>query len=184
MNRFPWCAVVTGTIIMLACAAEAGAQMLRTTSLGGRAGGLPNQAFCNDNEELAGIYGNAGWYVDSVGLSCVRINRSNGTWQGETRTGQRLGGGGGRPYDLRCPRDHVVMGFRGRGAMLLDRLEIECRRLGADGRVSGSSVWRGTAGGTGGNSFGPHRCPGNRPAFGFIVYSGIYVDGLILACRP
>ena len=40
------------------------------------------------------------------------------------------------------------------------------------------------AGGTGGNPFGPHTCPANQVAVGFIVRAGNDVDAVTMKCAP
>ena len=121
--------------------ATAGAQLVRATPDAGVMKPLVPGLFseiCNNGEVLIGLFGKAGAVIDRVGGYCVKV-RSNGTWNGEVRTTDVFGGWGGTQYDLKCSRDHAISGFKGREGLLVDRIQIQCRKLASPTSQTGAA---------------------------------------------
>lgn len=175
-----------------AALASAGLAIVATASAGttGTAGGSGGTDFnlsCGLSKVLVGIEGKAGAFVDSVQGVCVQIN-DDGSWQGSTTATARAGGSGGTAFHLTCPSGHAVTGIKGRAASYIDRLEVQCARLGrlAKPVITTTYFLAGVAGGTGGSVFGPLICPDNdAPALAIRGRASTWVDSIRLECgRP
>ena len=144
------------------------------------------EPFCGPGRVLTGVRGRSGEWIDRIGPICREIAAS-GRWMDPEVDAERepegVGGNGGRPFELRCPRDHAVVQLRGRekdvAGLSLDAaaptghvislLTLGCGRLGGGGQVSSGAVsavsLTGSAGTDDGQGF-VHECPGGQPAVG------------------
>jgi hypothetical protein len=157
------------------------AQTEYLTPVAGSGGGTPYRLECRTGEVLAGIFGRAGMVVDRVGVLCVTINAA-GRWTSEPRRAGGTGGSGGTAFTRTCPRDHAVSGILGRAGLMVDRLQLNCRRLGQNGSTTGGHVLLAAAGGNGGSAFGAWRCTQDRPGTGLLGNSGALIDRIRLRC--
>ena len=56
---------------------------------------------CFKGYAAVGIFGQAGWWIDRIGLTCKKWR--NGTTEGGALKTISFGGPGGRAYSLACP---------------------------------------------------------------------------------
>jgi hypothetical protein len=157
------------------------------TPVAGGSGGTSYSLSCGSDKALVGIKGYAGSYIDGAFGVCAQINY-DGSWQGSVS--DTLGPGGfagrstGNSFDLTCPRGYAVTGIKGKAGSYIDQLKVRCGRLGQNGRFSSlGDFLSGTAGGTGGSSFGPNDCTSNQPARLIRGKAGTWVDSMGLGCE-
>jgi YVTN family beta-propeller protein len=146
-------------------------------------GGSPFTLACNSGELLVGIYGtSAGTVVNQAGVQCIRMNQS-GRWIGSPVNRGITGNASGAAYTRTCPTDYAVSGFRGRSSTVVDQLEIECRALTSQGKVTGLGQFAAPVGGSGGTAQGPYNCGTNNPAYALTGRSGSVIENVGLQCR-
>ncbi len=156
------------------------------TQTAGGTGGTRYDRACGDGEVMVGVSGKAGQWLDGMAPWCVPLSQ-NGRWQGAPHRLASTGGDPGwpaKPFQSICPANFAIGGFSGNEGRYLDLLTIECRALGADGRLTGPITPMPTGGTRGGTAFGPIRCADNQPATGTHGKSGIYIDSFGLKCTP
>src|SRR5690606_24045310 len=81
-----------------------------------------------------------------------------------------------------CKEGQAIFSIRGRAAAAVDRIQLGCRSLDAQGRTTGSDSWLTAVGGSGGKASGPNACTQNRPAKAVQGKSGLWIDQIRLAC--
>ena len=94
--------------------------------------------------------------------------------------------GGGGDFGLTCPAGHGVIGYGGRGGLLLDQLFLHCAELVVDGAqvLPGERVQTDRGGGNGGAPFADVFCPMGTFATAGIIRAGDGVDAMGIACAP
>jgi hypothetical protein len=160
----------------------AGQSSTFTTRVGG-SGGQQSSALCGAGEVMVGIHGRYDQWLDRLGVRCVGVD-VNGRWIGNPRNGPSRGGtGGNRSFSIDCSRDRAVVGMSGAAGWYVHRLAMRCQPLGANARTSGSNNSLAAQGASGGTSFAATTCnTDGRPADGFRVWSGAWVDAVQLRC--
>ena len=144
-----------------------------TPSTGG-GGGAAFALDCSPGEMLVGVGGHAGWYIDQVRAICT-----NGAGD-EIYSGTR-GGDGGTPFESRCDGGHGVTGIVGFAGDVVDSFRLECRNAPAGAPENDISLTS-SAGGSGGQAFGPFRCGDGEIAVGLRGRFGDVIDNLQLDC--
>lgn len=162
-------------------AGTANAQNVHLTRSAGGNGGKDFTLSCSANEVLVGVSGRADRLVDRVAAICQKVG-SDGKPTGSRRTTGGAGGNGGKAFTRTCASGQAVYAIRGRAASAVDRIQIACRPLNAQGRTTGSTTWLATAGGNGGSAFGPNTCADGRPAKAIAGRSGMWIDQIRLGC--
>lgn len=126
---------------------------------------------CPSNQQLVGLQGGAGLWVDWFRGVCRHVT-ADGHWiGGESLSDASTGGASGTPFRLICPQDHAVSGLSGNAGQWINQLLVHCRRLGNSGSVTGPAVLAtpnsgaGKVGGSGSSNFGPLSCAGTIPVF-------------------
>lgn len=160
------------------------------TPIAGGSGGTSYSLSCGSDKALVGIKGKAGSFIDRVIAVCARIN-DDGSWLGSVSeaigprgTTDFAGGLGGNSFNLTCPSGYAVSGIKGKAGAYIDQLKVRCSRLGQNGRFSIlGDFLNGTAGGTGGSSFGPYDCINNKPARLIRGKASTWVDSMGLGCE-
>jgi hypothetical protein len=115
---------------------------------------------CASGKHAIGVQVYAGIYIHGLYLECASLGPA-----GEHTAGEMVGIVGshlsGTAKQLRCNGGEVLVGFKGRSGLWLDRIQIACKTWSrANGGAEGTVQWRSAAGGTGGQSYGPIYCPG------------------------
>jgi hypothetical protein len=157
------------------------------TDMAGSSGGSLFSRECRPGSVLVGMKGRSGIYVDRIEPMCLKVEQ--GKWAGSPTSLQTVGGNGGQPFEVTCPRDYVVSGFKGRAGTYIDRLQLQCKRLDFDStrpyliKVKGSAIDLPAVGGTGGQSFGPLNCPDYMPGYRVKGTHGQWIHSFRLLCR-
>ncbi|NUP05840.1 MAG: hypothetical protein HOW73_07260 [Polyangiaceae bacterium] len=126
-----------------------------------------------------------GWVCPDEGKACQKLSGFEVT-EGDEGF---IGGGGGVSFDESCPKDNLIVGYRG-GESLYDdlvRVSAECveAAVGADGVLE----WASTPtllmshGGLDGISVSV-RCPEGTFVVGFAGHADSIVSGLVVECAP
>jgi hypothetical protein len=131
---------------------------------------------CDAGYVLVGITGRAERYVTRVSALCAP--RSG---HPDERESSARGGGDGKPFELRCAAGTIVTAVFGSRGNHIDKLELECRAT-TDGEPRGEPVFTDTAGGQGGEAFGPLRCGRNQSILGIKGKAGSVVDDVQVIC--
>jgi hypothetical protein len=152
------------------------------TGIRGGSGGRPFNLSCSDGEVLVGVNARSGAFVDRLQGVCSRVT-STGAWTGSLRNTSSAGGTGGSSRTRRCPSGFAVSGFSGRRGAYIDRLVLECSRLGGSGAFSSNPSRQNLSaiGGSGGGAFGTTRC--SRPARSIVGRAGRYIDRMQIGCE-
>jgi hypothetical protein len=153
-----------------------------STARRGGSGGNAYNLSCPSGQVLVGITGGAAGYVDRVQGICRDIN-SSGDWTSTESLTDSAGGPSGVWYTRKCPTNFAVSGFSGRSGWYIERLLLECTRLGPGGTLN-TSVARTTldaVGGSGGTAFSLSRC--TNPARAIVGRAGAFVDSIEFACE-
>lgn len=96
---------------------------------------------CENDEVLVGVFGRRGAWIDSLGAVCQRVVIAGRHVSGGERSTEKVGGSGGPVlFGVRCPSDHAIVSLNGRVGSYIDIIEAQCRRLSADGSVTGGLV--------------------------------------------
>ena len=154
----------------------------------GGTGGTPFSLICADHKALVGIQGRAGSYIDSIRGVCRGFDEL-GTADAAVTTATAGGSGGTSSFDLRCPSGEAMVGVKGRADWWVDRVQIECAVMDANGHGQGPVTTDPfTAGGTGGNAFNI-LCPtpvsdhnAHNVMIGLNGRAGDWLDALSLQC--
>ena len=171
-----------------------------TATMGG-GGGLPFRVLCPADSVLVGVSGGADQFVDRVRGICAKFVDGGWTSAGGTAATDAHGGGGGKPYDIRCPTGFAVAGMNGRTGWFVDQMTVFCNRLnpttggtafiGLFDEATGQSVESslgtpvGPIGGPGGNPQTGFACGNSNAAIGLHGRAKDFVDQIGLACdRP
>ncbi len=153
-----------------------------STARRGGSGGSAYNLSCPSGQVLIGITGGAADYVDRVQGICRDIDAS-GNWTSTETLTDSAGGPSGFWFTRKCPSHFALSGFSGRAGSYIERLVLECTRLGPGGTLN-TSVARTTLdsiGGTGGTAFSLSRCA--SPARSIVGRAGAYVDSIEFACE-
>ncbi len=148
-------------------------------SIGGQ-GGTPFDLSCGSNEVLAGIYGQSGTYLNSVGARCVSVAQ-DGEWIGQPRNIGTTGSRNGAQYSSTCPSGWAVSGFSGRSDRFVNQVRLECQKLDSATTATGTVQPLTRAGQNNGTERGPFSCAGNV-ATGITGRSGSWMDAFGLQC--
>jgi hypothetical protein len=161
----------------------AGSQPTDTGLAGGKTG-KPFSLPCGSNEVLVGLSGKSGLLVDGLRVKCIQITET-GQWTGSVIERGATGGGGfgANDYDVQCPKNFAVSGFRGRAASFIDQLQLQCRDMTTGRKTTGAVTNLTPIGGSGGSPFGPLTCPGDRPAHTAYGRSGSFIDAVGFKCQ-
>jgi hypothetical protein len=76
-----------------------------------------------------------------------------------------IGGSGDSQVADRCPAGMWLVGLKGRGGLWIDRVQIACSRLSADGMTAQGALWYGPARGGNGGAPQEYRCPVSAAAY-------------------
>ena len=144
-----------------------------TPSAGG-GGGAAFALDCGPGQMLAGISGHAGWYIDQVRAICK--NGGGVLIEFDTR-----GGNGGTLFNRQCDTGKGVTGIVGFAGAFVDSFRLECKSA-AGGTPSGDSALTESAGGSGGQAFGPFSCEEGQVAVGLRGRADEFVNNLQLDC--
>jgi hypothetical protein len=93
-----------------------------------------------------------------------------------------IGGLGGTRYGLACNADETLVGIAGRAGSFVDQIGLRCIRLDSTGHWIGNPVRRGSAGGSGGNSY-TKTCARDSAVSGFRGRGFQYLDQLDIECK-
>ena len=77
----------------------------------------------------------------------------------------------GELTQIQCTSGSVAVGYSGKSGAYLNELRLRCRHLYVDGGLGMSSLTGPLGAGMGGDSFGPHSCPGDRVMVGATVHA-------------
>jgi len=163
-----------------------GIQVTRMTSDStvrqGGTGGSPYNLSCGAGQVLVGLNAAAGFSVDRIQGVCSAIT-ATGNWTGALATTGTAGGPSGLGANRACPSGFAISGFSGRAGNVIDRLVLECTRLGSNGTFNTTVARQNLAaiGGSGGTAFGVSRC--SQPARAVVGKSGLLIDSFELACE-
>lgn len=148
----------------------------------GGTGGVPYNLSCGEGRVLVGVNAAAGFSVDRIQGVCSAIT-ATGSWTGALTTTGTVGGPSGFGANRACPSGFAISGFSGREGNVIDRLVLECTRLGSNGTFNTTvpRVNLAAIGGTGGTAFGVSRC--TQPARAIVGRSGLLIDSFELACE-
>lgn len=140
----------------------------RTALIGGTAGS-EFQIQCPSGEALAGIAGRSGAWLDALGQVCVKID-ATGKWIGTPTPRGSLGTTGGTAFTKTCAGNSAVSGVVGgpyayAGNVYAGSLDVQCRPLGQNGTVAGSTTALGHVGSTTGSETTAN-CPSAAAASG------------------
>jgi hypothetical protein len=115
---------------------------------------------CPSGKHAIGLQVYAGIWVHGLRLECAALG-PNGEHESAVMVAGTIGtDNNGTVKQLRCSGGEVLVGSRGRLGWWIDRIEIACKHWNrANGGAEGSVSWRGAAGGTGGDAYGPLYCP-------------------------
>ena len=153
-----------------------------TPTIGGGGGG-PFQLACPADEIIVGVHGNYATYVHQVGPQCVKVDQL-GRWIGDPVNGPVTGSTtSGTPFTKTCSRDYAVSGFQGRSGQYVNQIEMECRALTPTGGLTGSPLYLGGTGGSGGTHQGPLSCGTDNPVYALYGRSGGWLDSFGVQCR-
>lgn len=175
MQKFMATVLALGSLALLAPAPAAAQESWNSPELGkhtlvnvfGRLVALHgwHRSDCPSGQYLIGLSIRSGIVVDGIRPECARLGPngehrsfSTGTWLGSEVVGNAS--------TLRCPSGQVVVGFRGRAADLIDRIQFACRRWKQGEGTHGPTTWQAARGGTGGEPYGAVVCPGTLAAYG------------------
>lgn len=148
----------------------------------GGSGGVPYNLSCGEGQVLVGVNAAAGFSVDRIQGVCSAIT-ATGSWTGALTTTGTVGGPSGFGANRACQSGFAISGFSGREGNVIDRLVLECTRLGANGTFNTTvpRVNLAAIGGSGGTAFGISRC--TQPARAIVGRSGLLIDSFELACE-
>lgn len=153
-----------------------------TPTIGG-GGGAAFRLSCPADEIIAGVYGKFATYVNQIGPQCVKVDQL-GRWIGNPVKGSLTGSTTtGTSFEKICPGNYAVSGFRGNSAQYVDQIEVQCRALTASGGLTGTPIYLGGAGGTGGSPQGPFSCGTNNPVYALYGRSGGWMDNFGMECK-
>ena len=132
---------------------------------------------CPNGKHAIGIAVRYGTYVNFFQLECATLG-PNGEHQSPNLVGGGIDGNGGTSTStLRCPSGKAMVGFQGRADWWVDRIQIACKRWStAGGGTQGSATWSASAGGAGGQPYGPVLCPGQ---YAVVKINGSYESHMI-----
>ena len=97
-----------------------------------------------------------------------------------------VGAGGGTLSTVECPEDKALVGFTGARGTFIDRLQIVCATLFADGTYGTPEPYGDPVGGAGGVQFPMKVCPRNAKLFdmAIVVSNNLrYLDAVNFHCR-
>lgn len=148
----------------------------------GGGGGIGYNLSCPAGQVLVGLNAAAGLSVDRIQGVCSAIT-ATGNWTGPLSLTATVGGPSGFAANRVCPANFAISGFSGRAGSVIDRLVLECTRLGAGGTLNTTVARQNLAaiGGGGGTAFGVTRC--TTPARAIVGGSGLLIDSFELACE-
>lgn len=186
MNAQSGRTVAAALAVMLSASPAFSQDPGRSTAWAGGNGGTAGTAFCSDTEVMAGIYGEYGQWMDRLGVRCVKVDVA-GNWIGTPRNGPARGAASSSSksrFSIDCANGSAVMGFSGAAGSFIHRIALRCKDLAANARTSGSNAALGARGASGGTAFSALTCDADgRPAEGFEIRSGWYVDAAKLHCK-
>lgn len=106
----------------------------------------------------------------------------------EAREWPGHGAGGGRLSKVACPDDKAMVGVTGAAGRFIDRLQIVCATLYADGTYGPPEPYGDPVGGAGGGNLPMVVCPRNAKMFDMTLAldwdDARYFGGLRMNCRP
>ena len=131
---------------------------------------------CPTGKYAIGVQAHAGVWLHGLMLECAFLG-PNGEHQNPDMVPGMIGDDdNGTTKQLRCSGGEGLVGFRGRSGWWIDRIEIACKRWNrANGGTEGSIQWRGVAGGTGGEAYGPITCAGKYAVYR-VEGNGLYAN--------
>ncbi|MCB0124370.1 MAG: hypothetical protein KDE58_19070, partial [Caldilineaceae bacterium] len=164
-------------------------------------GGSPYTLNCLAGEALVGIVGtwgegdpaeetieeffggdSASPSIMSVGPLCVATTPDYRQWSGDPVRRGTVGGGGGGPFDSRCPAGSYVVGFEGTVYDVVGGIKLLCAPAGSPGVLDSEHATKLPAVGYDEGAARPH-CPFNLPATGILGRAGDMVDQFGLQCE-
>jgi len=148
----------------------------------GGGGGIAYNLSCPAGQVLVGLNAAAGLSVDRIQGVCTAITET-GNWTGPLSPTGTVGGPSGFAANRLCPVNFAISGFSGRAGTVIDRLVLECTRLGTGGTLNTTVARQNLAaiGGGGGTAFAVTRC--TTPARAIVGGSGLLIDSFELACE-
>jgi hypothetical protein len=166
------------------------------TPLRGREGGTPFPDACPAGQALIGFAGSLGAVNGAhgqIGGRCGRLDvvPAGTGWEIRVSTGEVLptrGRHAAQAWTRECPANQVLVGFGGRGGLLVDQLTFRCAPLTIAASGTGWTVAVGATtdqtaiGGNGGNAFGQADCAAGQIATIAKIRAGDSLDGLALGC--
>jgi hypothetical protein len=164
-----------------------------TSQWGNTGGGSAFNDSCPANQALIGFSGTLRPpYHGAIAAQCGTVSPANSgvlpVSAGTSFSGHGCGAGCfGEAWVRSCPANHVIVGFRGRGGLLIDQLTLRCAPIVASegGWVLavGGTTDLAPVGGNGGSSFPQTDCPAGQVATVSRVRAGDGVDAFGLACK-
>ena len=168
-----------------------------TIMRGNLTGGSLSRDVCPEDQMLIGLSGSSpvmGWIhhleaicgipsVVGAGGNRFRLNFAAGS------TLEMRGRVADPTFERTCPDDRVLVGFRGRSGLLVDRLTLQCARV--IYMQDGGGGWMhqiedvldlDPAGGTGGSEFDQTNCPAGQVARGANIRHGDGIDAFGMIC--
>ncbi len=149
------------------------------------AGGDGGTAFrplrCGPNQVAVGIRGRAADFVDSVQLVCEQVVLDQ--TQPTSWVSPAAGGIGGNSFRLGCASNEVLIGVNAKAGFWIDSIAPICIGASNNGSWAGNPRRLNTAGGSGGSSV-TLICPNNTAVSGISGRSSMFVDKLVIRCRP
>lgn len=175
---------LAAAVLIGSVASPALAENLELGPFGGP-GGTAQASECRDGKLMVGVRTRPGSFwgstvVDQLKVQCAAV--SNGRWASLVDGSGTIGNFDATTVRTTrtCPTDRVVSGIRGRAGSVVDRLQIGCRRVGANGITSGDTLWLAAVGGSGGTAF-EEEC-GNTGVVFAAGRGGWHVDQLSMTC--
>jgi hypothetical protein len=175
--------------IQLACSALATASRRQEGSptvlaVAGGIGGAPRAPrSCGLQGVGTSLYGRSENLVVSVGLLCRSEDVADGVPFFTAAPTPHAGGRGGGDFALSCHSDEVLVGVRGRESNFIHRLTPLCVKVDDRGTWNADVIGRGATGGDDGQPFS-RVCPANQAVSGFTAKTDLFVNNLLLQCRP
>jgi hypothetical protein len=115
---------------------------------------------CPAGKFVVGLQIRSGWYVHTIEVECAKLGPA-GEHQSVENVGYigESGTSGGQAHQSRCPSGKVIVGFKGRAGLWIDRIQVGCKSWKAGSGTEGTIQWLTAWGGTGGEPYGSLTCP-------------------------
>jgi hypothetical protein len=160
----------------LVCKNANGTGATQTLTPRGGSGGDPYTLQCGTNEILIGTYGKAASVNDRVGAICALASDVAAGTDTVGHGHGHAGGDGGHDVTRRCPARMAVTGIKGKYGNVIDRMELECRKVDdLDTIVEQRLAYYGD---THPNTETRELCNGRAALTGFTMHAGDRIDRL------